>query len=615
MKPDDVIGDVRPAGANAGAARQSGPPRPALAALAWISGLVSTPTDGPVPKKPATLTYGAEERPPTVVTWISGVQHVGVVAIFMVYPLIMARQAHWSADQITNMLQLGMLVLAAAVFLQALPKGPVGSRFLAPSIFTGVYLAPSMLALKAGGLPLVWGMTMFAGAVEIVLARFWSRLRPFIPPESAGLVVFLVGVIIGLAALRVLLEGSPSASLTTPDAIVAGSSLAVMAGLNIWNKGRLKLFCILIGMVAGYLVSALTGLLTWHDVHGALSRPPFAIPTLSHISWSFDWELVIPFAVTGLAAAMSATAVVTTYQRLTDAEWVRPDMASISRGILGDGLAAILSGLVGTYGLTISTANVGLVAATGVASRLIGFAVAAILAIAALQPTLVGVLTIMPRPVMASALLFTAVFIMIGGIQIISTRVLDGRRTLVVGMGMMSFIMVSVYPAAFTGVPEWAQPLVTSPLVLATLVALSLNLVFRLGIRRKVHTTVDPSSSDVKDISNFIERCAGMWGARRDVVNRLEFAVQQSVEAVIEFCEIDGRLALEIGYDEFVIDAVITYNGATLEFPDQPPTKEEILETEDGHRRLAGFLIRRYADRIDSSRIGGGTVLRLHFDH
>ena len=79
---------------------------------------------------------------------------------------------------------------------------------------------------------------------------------------------------------------------------------------------------------------------------------------------------------------MSATAVVTTYQRLTDADWVRPDMQSISRGVFGDGIAAVVSGLLGTYGLTISTANVGLVAATGVASRIIAFAVAALLVLA-----------------------------------------------------------------------------------------------------------------------------------------------------------------------------------------------------------------------------------------
>ena len=582
----------------------------------WIAGFLATHPSGTPKNKPATLSYGLEELPPPVVIWISAVQHVGVIATAIIYPLIVARQAGLSSDQTINMLQLGMLVLAIAVFLQALPRGPIGSRFLAPSIFTGVYLAPTLLAIKAGGLPLAWGMTIFAGLVEVALSRAWSWLRPYVPPESAGLVVFLVGAIIGLAALRLVLENNATGSLGADDAIVAACVLSVMIGLNIWSKGKLKLFCILIGMIAGYVVSAALGLLTFQDLREAVDRPLFALPTFAHISWAFDWSLVFPFAVTGLAAAMSATAVVTTYQRLTDADWVRPDMTSIGRGVLGDGIAAAISGLLGTYGLTISTVNGGLVAATGVASRVIAFAIAIILGLLALQPSLLGVLTIMPRPVMASALLFTAVFIVISGIQIISSRVLDGRRTLVIGMGMMAFIMVSVFPGAFAGAPAWAQPLVTSPLVLATLVALTLNLVFRLGIRRKVETTIDPAALDVKEVSNFIERNAGIWGARREVITRIEFAVQQAIEVIIDACEVKGPIKFAVSYDEFIIDAVITYTGAPLEFPDHAPAPEEILETEDGHRRLAGFLVRRYADRMESSaKTGAPTVLRLHFDH
>ena len=581
----------------------------------WIGRLVAADAAGVPKKKPATLTYGLDELPPPVVTWVSAIQHVGVIAIFMVYPLIIARQTGMTPDQTTNMLQLDMVVLAIAVFLQALPRGPIGSRFLAPSSFSGVYLAPTLLAIKIGGLPLAWGMTMFAGLMEVVLSRVWWRLRPFIPPESAGLVVFLVGAIVGLAALRLLLEDNAAGALTAADGIVAGGALAVMVGLNIWSKGRLKLFCILIGMVMGYFISAAVGLLSVQDLVSAFSRPPFAVPSVSHLSWAFDWSLAIPFAVSGLAATMNSTAVVTTYQRLTDAEWVRPDMASIGRGLLGDGISVAVAGLLGTYGLTIASANVGVVAATGVASRLIGFAVAAILMIVALQPALIGVLTIMPRPVMASAMLFTAVFITISGVQIISSRVLDGRRTLVVGMGIMAFIVVSVFPGAFASAPAWAQPLVTSPLVLAMLVALTLNLLFRLGIRRKVEAVVDPAAPDTKEISNFIERNAGVWGARRDVINRVEFAVQQAVEAVIDACDVKGPIKIEVSYDEFVIDAVVTYAGASLEFPTRPPSTEEMLETEDGHRRLAGFLIRRYADRMTSTTSGEQTVLRLYFDH
>ena len=206
-------------------------------------------------------------------------------------------------------------------------------------------------------------------------------------------------------------------------------------------------------------------------------------------------------------------------------------------------------------------------------------------------------------------------FIMIGGIQIISSRVLDSRRTLVVGMGLATFIIVSVYPSAFAGVPHWAQTIVTTPLVAATLVALAFNLIFRIGIRREVSMTFQSNRHSAADISNFIERCAGMWGARRDVMNRVEFAVQQSVEAIVDVCEIEGQIAVKMSYDEFVVGALITYSGAALEFPQQPPTPEEIIESEAGHRRLAGFLIRRYADRTVSARNGSNNTILLRFDH
>jgi NCS2 family nucleobase:cation symporter-2 len=566
-------------------------------------------------RKPATLVYGVEEAPPHLVTLISAVQHVGVIAIFMIYPLIIGREAGVAADVLASMLRMGMLALAVAVLLQALPRGPVGSRFLAPSIFTGVYLAPSLLAVKVGGLPLVWGMTIFAGLVEIVLSRVWTRLRTFIPSETAGLVVFLIGVIIGLAALRVLVGEGTSGWLSGRDAVIVGLALAVMIGLNIWNKGQLRLFCILIGMIVGYVASVATGLLTLDDFESVLRQPLVTFPTIKHISWSFDPALIIPFAVSGLAAAMGATAVIATYQRTTDADWVRPEMHSIRGGIFADGIAAAVAGLLGTYGLTVSTANVGLVAATGVASRRIAFVVSAILAAGAFFPGFVGVLTIMPPPVMAAALLFTAVFIMISGMQIISTRVLDSRRTLVIGMGMMAFFIVSVFPATFSGVPHWAQPLVSSPLVLATLVALALNLIFRLGIRRKVTMSVDPAKPDYQEVANFVERNAAIWGARRDVVTRVEFSVQQAAEAIVEYCRPTGPITVEIGYDEFDIDVTMAYPGNPLELTSQLPTHEEILETEEGPRRLATFLIMQRSDKVKATARDGIATLALHFRH
>jgi len=566
-------------------------------------------------KKPPQLVYGSDERPPLAIMMISALQHVAVVAIFLIYPLIVARAADVPPQQIAAILRLSLLALAVGTLLQALPRGPVGSRFLAPTIYTGIYLAPSLLAAKLGGMPLVWGMTIFAGLVEIGLSRVWSRLRAFVPPETAGMVVFLIGVIIGLAALRVMLGEGHDGEVPADDALIAGTSLATMIALNIWNKGKLRLFCILIGMALGYVVSGFTGHITSAAIDEVLNQPLLAWPSIGHLSWAFDSSMVIPFVVTGLAAAMSATAVVTTYQRLTDAEWVRPDARSIAGGILGDGIAAVVAGLLGTHGMTLSSPSVGIVAATGVASRRIAFAMAGILVLTSFLPSLVGVLTIMPAPVMAAAMLFTAFFVMIGGIQIVATRVLDSRRTIVVGAGTMSFLAVSVFPKAFAGVPHWAQPLTTSPLVLATIVALLLNLVFRIGIRRSVGLSVQPDTVLPADVERFIERAGGAWGARRDVITRVEWAVQQALDALVQHGRIDGPIELLVSYDEFDIDARIAYTGLMLELPERPPTHDELLDGEEGLRRMAGFLVRGQADRVYVTAEHGRSVLHLHFKH
>jgi xanthine permease XanP len=366
-------------------------------------------------------------------------------------------------------------------------------------------------------------------------------------------------------------------------------------------------------MLAGYALAGAVGLLTADDVAAVLRQPVLALPSVDHLTWSFDSSLILPFIVTSLAGAMSTTAVVTSYQKVTDADWVRPGPKSIQGGILGDGIANSVAGFLGTYGMTVSTANAGLVAATGVASRRIGFVIAGILLLLAFQPTLVTILTIMPPPVMAAALLFTSFFIMISGLQIITSRILDARRTLVIGMGMMAFLAVSVFPGVFADVPHWAQPLVASPLVLATLVALSLNLLFRLGIMRKVATAIDPAHVDYEELHTFIELNCATWGARREVATRVEFAMRQAVEAIVEFARVKGPITCEIAYDEFDIDVALAYKGKMLDLSGPRPTVDEIAESEEGAARLASFLIRQYTDTAEALVEDGTAKLLLRF--
>jgi NCS2 family nucleobase:cation symporter-2 len=561
-------------------------------------------------RKPADLIYGVDEGPPFWDAVVVALQHVLAIAVNLVYPLLLARQAGLSSEAAADMLRIGMVALAAGVLLQAIPRGPIGCHYLAPMVYASPYLAPGFLAIEIGGMPLFWGMTIVAGLGTLAFASIWDRLRTFIPPEAAGLVVFLVGATIGVAALRLLHQDD--GTVGTAETWVTLITLAVMIALNVWGKGRLRLFSVLVGLVVGYIIAIATGVLGPDSFRTIAGLPVLAAPNISHMAWSFDVTLVIPFLVTALATAIVTTAIVTTYQRITDADWVRPDMRTITSGIRADGVGTIIAGLLCSFSIATGPANAGLVAATGVASRVVAYSVAAILLLAGVVPAFAALLTVMPVPVMAAGLLFPAAFIMINGVQIISSRVLDARRTVVIGAGILTFLLVALFPKTFAGANALLQPIVGSPLVFATIVALGLNLVFRIGVKRTVQMRVPPDVRQLQEVENFVERNAAGWGARRDVIARLRFALLQTVEVLEEFRDPRGAIDLTLIYDELDIEARLAYLGERLELPDLPPSKDEIKATR-GQRLLAGFLIRRQADKADLTVKDGMCVLTLHF--
>jgi len=55
--------------------------------------------------------------------------------------------------------------------------------------------------------------------------------------------------------------------------------------------------------------------------------------------------------------------------------------------------------------------------------------------------------------------------------------------------------------------------------------------------------------------------------------------------------------------------------GDALEFPDRRPTDQEIIETDEGARKLAGFMLRHNADSIRSEAKDGRAHVLFHFDH
>lgn len=566
-------------------------------------------------KKPPNLAYGVDETPPALVTILNGVQHVALIAAYLVYPLLVFRSADLPTALVANLLSVGFFVLGVGTLLQASPRGPIGSGYLCPTTFTATFIGPSLIALKLGGLPLLFGMTLFSGVLQSVLSRALGVLRPFLPTELSGFVVLMVGVTAGVAGVRYML-GIPGAPPVAPaEWVVAAGTLALMAGLSVWSTGLLKMVCVLAGLVAGYVASAFAGFMGEATLASLAAAPIVALPTLSHVAWSFDASLIVPFTIAAFATTLKAMGTVTLCQRMNDADWVRPDMASNKKGVLADGLAISLAGAAGTFGVNSSSASVALISATGVASRRVAYAMGVMFLALGVLPKLATLLALMPRPVMAAALVFATCFLLVNGMQIITSRMLDTRKTLVIGLAMVAGLAVEVFPGIVAAAPRGLAPLLSSSLVFGTLVALLLNLLFRIGVRQTVRLSIAAEKPSSTAVENFLKSQGAAWGARADVISRATYGALQLVETVVETCTPRGTLELEASFDEYNLELRLRYEGIPMEFPERRPSNDEIRDTGDGMRKLAGFMLRRNADRIATHAEGSRVVVHFHFDH
>lgn len=566
-------------------------------------------------RRPANMRYLAADVPPPLLTIVNALQYVAVTASFLVLPLIIAREAGLDAAATDGMLAWAMLVLALGTTLQALPRGPVGSGYLAPSVMTAIFLGPSLEAVRLGGIALMSGMTLFGGAVQAAFSQSLHRLRRLLPAELAGVVVFLVGVSNGVVGLRYLLQPGGGGLPGGAEWAVAGITLGTMVAANVWSRGVLGLSCALFGMLAGYGAAVALDVLPAGRLAEVAALPLLAPPSTSHMAIGFDPTMILAFGIAALANAMKAAGLLTASQRLLDADWVRPDLKPIGRGVLADGLGVMAAGGAGVLAVNVSASSVGLTAATGVASRRVAFVTSGCFVLIAFLPSVTRLLALMPAPVVGAMLVFTSCAVLKGGIEAIAARMYDTRKTLVVGLAIMAGLAVEAFPAAFRAMPAVLQPVTVSSLVFGALVGFLLNLVFRIGLRQRAALAIDPAAPDLEAVARFIEQRGASWGARRDVVLRAEWAAQELVDTVIAGCAPEGKLRLSAGFDEYNLDLELRYAGAALPEVRERPSLEEIAADPEGTRRLGAFLAGRRATRVTIGQRDGACSVRLQFDH
>jgi len=570
----------------------------------------------PARRKPPDLIYGVDDEVPLPTCILLGLQHTFQVTTAIAFALIVIHGFSGTDEEAAFFVSMSLLAGGIATILQVLNRRGIGSGYFAPAVCEPAYITASLLAAKMGGLPLVFGMTALSGLFEIAMSRVVQRLRFIFTPEVTGLVVAMVGVSIIPVAVPNFLGLKEGHSAIDPTVLLVSLiTFGTMVGITIWSGGKTKLYSVLIGMIVGYVASYLFGLLGPEQVQRVLNAPLVALPNFSVLRWSFDLSLIIPFAISSLCASVKTLGNITTCQKINDLDWKRPEMQSIRQGLLSDGMGMSLSGLLGGMGQSSASSNIGLSLATGATSSKIAFSTGGILIALAFLPRIAEMFVIMPQPVMGATPIFAMCFIVIIGLQMMMSRMMDSRKIFILGISLIFGLSVMGLVNVYSQIPNTlVRPIFSSTLYLATLLAIALTFLFRLGLARKVQLLLEPKKSTSDDIFSFMEIQGAAWGARREVIYKAISALNEIAETVTLLNLAEEKIVVDVRFDEFNLNLSVQYHGKP--FPLQDLSQSDPDFTDEGSlSRLSVDLIRKLADKVTSDCKDGVCRVMLHFEH
>lgn len=565
-------------------------------------------------KRPGSLAYDVDEVPPGYLTWALAFQHVLAMSIGWIYVIVVVGAMGGTRIDAQELLRISMIASGITTILQA-SGGLFGSGYLCPASCSLTYLAPTILAGQMGGFPLIFGMTAINGVFTAILSRFLRYLRILFPPDVTGLIVSIVGIqLVAIGCPKILGRSASHPGASTQAAILGFITLSAMIAPTVWSRGKLKLFPIVIGLVVGNVAALWMGILQWADVRAQWTKPLFGIPHRVTYGMAFHFSLLVPFLVIGISATLKTAGDLTLCQKMNDADWERTDMRSVSGGVMANSLGTVLSGLLGGVAQNNASACLGLELATGVTSRAIALPAGIIVIALAFIPGLAASFAIMPDPIMGALLIYSTCFLMLGGLQVMTARMLDARRIFAVGMALVFGLSVEIAPELYRAVPELLHPIFASSTALATLIAVALGLLFRIGLHKTRTMQLHSDENNLGKINAFMEENGSAWGMRRMVVTRAADAVYEFVTNAGNLNLRSNTLEVTAQFDEFHLDVDIEYDGEPIELSSRMPTIQEFAD-ERGVALMAQYIIRQSADLVSVKQRGTHSVLSLHFEH
>lgn len=405
-------------------------------------------------------------------------QHVVAMIVGCVTPaIIVAGVGGLSSEDSVILIQAALVLSALTTLVQLYPtkkgKFRIGSGL---PVIMGISFAyvPTMQAIAGDfGVGTILGAQIVGGVIAILVGIFIKQIRRFFPPLITGTVVFAIGLSLYPTAINYMAGGVGSEQYGSwQNWTVAVITLIIVTALNHYGKGIWKLSSILIGIIAGYLVSLCFGMVNFAAVAEASF---FQLPKPLHFGVVFEPSACVAI---GILFAINSIQAIGDFTATTTGGMDRmPTDEELNGGIVAYGFCNIFSALFGGLPTATFSQNVGIVSSTKVvAKRVFGLA-AGILLVAGLIPKFSSVLLTIPNCVLGGATVSVFASIAMTGVKLITAAPMDYRNTTIVGLSIALGMGITQANAALASFPAWVTTIFgKSPVVLATITAIVLNL-------------------------------------------------------------------------------------------------------------------------------------------
>ncbi|MFA1310542.1 nucleobase:cation symporter-2 family protein [Streptococcus dysgalactiae] len=402
---------------------------------------------------------------------VLGLQHVlSMYAGSILVPIMIAGALGYSARELTYLISTDIFMCGVATFLQLkLTKHTgVGLPVVLGCAFQSV--APLSIIGAQQGSGAMFGALIASGIYVILVAGIFSKIARFFPPIVTGSVITVIGLsLVGVAMGNM---GDNVKEPTAQSMMLSLLTIVIILLVQKFTKGFVKSISILIGLVAGTLVSAMMGLV---DTTPVVEASWIHVPTPFYFGMpTFEITSIVMMCIIATVSMVESTGVYLALSDLTNDQF---DEKRLRNGYRSEGIAVFLGGLFNTFPYTGFSQNVGLVQISGIKTRRPIYYAAGILVVIGLLPKFGAMAQMIPSPVLGGAMLVLFGMVALQGMQMLNR--VDFQKN------EYNFIIAAVSISAglgfngtnlFASLPETAQMFLTNGIVIATLTSVVLNL-------------------------------------------------------------------------------------------------------------------------------------------